>query len=159
MVMAVTDVLERATAALNRLISTVEDIPIDAMTSPKTIGEWSVKDVLAHITCWEEESAKAFQVWKIGIEPDWSHIGDLDEFNNSSVKERRKQSLGKIIEQLKTVHKGVMDKIKSVPEADMTRRGGIPKWLETQITEHIEEHIDKILAFKSTVQPEPEKAE
>jgi hypothetical protein len=157
--MAVTEVLEKANAALNSLLAVVEDMPADSLTSPKTIGEWSVKDVLAHITVWEEETAKAFVIWKIGVEPDWGHIKDLDEFNNSTVKDRRKQTLPKIIEQLKLAHNGVMDNVKSMSDADIKKRGGVPKWLVTQITMHINEHTERIIAYKSTFQPKTEPAE
>jgi hypothetical protein len=157
--MAVTEVLEKANAALNALLSVIEDMPADSLTSPKTIGEWSVKDILAHITVWEEETAKAFVIWKIGVEPDWSHIKNLDEYNNATVKERRKQSLAKVVDQLKLVHNGVMDNVKSMSDADLKKRGGVPKWLVTQITIHINEHTEKVLAYKNTFQPKPEQTE
>ena len=146
------EVIEKANKALDELMAAVEGIPNKEITTPKSIGEWSVKDTLAHIIVWEEEAAKAFEIWKLGIEPDWLHIKDLDEFNDTTVKERRRLSLSKVKEQLQMVHNGVIENIKSVPENEYVNRGGVPQWLITLITIHIEEHMEKIIAYKNSLE-------
>jgi hypothetical protein len=150
--MLFTEVIEKANKALNDLMAAIEGIPNKEITTPNSIGEWSVKDTIAHIIVWEEEAAKAFETWKLGIEPDWLHIRDLDEFNNTTVKERRRLSFSKVKEQLQMVHHGIIENIKSVPEDEYLSRGGVPKWLITLMTFHIEEHIEKIIAYKNSLE-------
>jgi hypothetical protein len=149
--MFVTEVVERAKKSFEKLQHTIEDIDPQLMASPSTIGEWSVKDVLNHIIIWEEEAAKAFEIWKVGIEPDWSHIADLDEFNGNTVEERRKTSLSKIREQLSLVHYGVLENVKSVPDEEYIKRGGVPKWLIILLTAHVDGHTERILEFKKSI--------
>jgi len=150
--MLLTELVERANKSLDNLLQTIENIPPGNMAIPESIGKWSVKDVLNHIIIWEEEAAKAFEIWKIGIEPDWLHITDLDEFNNSTVEKRRKIPLSKIMEQLQLVHNGVIENIKSVADSEYNSRGGIPGWLKTLITTHINEHTNRIEIFKCSLQ-------
>jgi len=150
--MQLTEFVERANKSLDNLMQTIEDVPSEDMAIRESIGKWSVKDVLNHIIVWEEEAAKAFEIWKIGIEPDWLHITDLDEFNNSTVEKRRRTPLSKIIKHLQLVHNGVIENIKSVADSEYNNRGGIPGWLETLLTTHIDEHTDRIKAFKYSLQ-------
>jgi len=136
---------------MGALLGAIEDIPPAEMTAPRTIGAWSIKDVLSHITVWEEEGAKAFEIWKVGVEPDWSHITDLDEFNDTTVKQHRKLSLTRVLEQLRLIHNGVLGNIKSVPDAEYVSRGGVPSWLVELVSTHIDEHAARIIAFKNTL--------
>lgn len=148
--MVVTEVVEKANKALENLMSAVESLPAESHSVPKAIGEWSIKDMLAHLIAWEEEAAKAFEIWKIGVEPDWNHIKDIDEFNAQAVKERRKVAFPKIMEQMRLVHDGIIDKLKSVSDAEFSKRGGVPRWLVNLIIDHLEEHTEKIIAYKAT---------
>ncbi len=148
--MLVTEVVEKARKSLEKLQNAIEDIDPQTIAMPSTISKWSIKDVLNHITIWEEEAAKAFEIWKVGIEPDWSHIAELDEFNNKTVAARRKMPLAKIRSQLPMVHNGVLENIKSVPDEEYIKRGGVPRWLIILITTHVDGHTKRILEFKGT---------
>lgn len=149
--MFVTEVVGRANQSIDKLQHAIEGIDSQLITLPGTISDWSVKDVLNHIIIWEEEAAKAFEIWKVGIEPDWSHIDDLDEFNNKTVKERRKVALSKIREQLPLVHYGVLENLKSVPDEEYIKRGGVPKWIIILLTAHLDGHTERILEFRNSI--------
>jgi hypothetical protein len=151
--MVVTEVVEKANKALENLLGAVESLPAETHSVPKAIGEWSIKDMLAHLIAWEEEAARAFEIWKIGVEADWSHIKDIDEFNAQSVKDRRKVSFSKVLEQLQLVHGGIIDNLKTVSDSEYSRRGGVPRWLANLIIDHLNEHTEKIIAYKSSLEP------
>jgi hypothetical protein len=150
--MKVTEVIEKASKSFGNLQKTIGDLDSQVMAIPETLGLWSVKDVLNHLTIWEEEAANAFEIWKVGIEPDWSHIEDLDRFNNETVAERRKIALSKVRGQLEVMHRGVLENIKSVPNEEYAKRGGVPRWLIILITQHIDEHTARINEFKQTLE-------
>lgn len=154
----VTEVVQQAERALNALLEAIEAFDSQDLTNPRTIGEWSIKDVINHIIAWEEEVAGAFEIWKVGIEPDWSHITNLDEFNANNVRQRKKLPVAKVKEQLSMIHHGVIENIKSVPDDEFIRRGGVPKWLVTQITSHLQEHTRRILEFKQSLQMVPDES-
>lgn len=149
--MLVTEVVEKARNSFEKLQKEIEDIDPRIIATPNTISEWSIKDVLIHLLVWEEEAAKAFEIWKVGIEPDWSHIDDLDEFNNQTVTERRKTPLSKIRSQLPMVHYGVLENVKSVADDEYIKRGGVPKWLTLLLTAHIDGHAKRIVEYKNSL--------
>jgi|GEM_PF-1959646 len=154
--LAITEVIEAANRSIAAFLDLISDFPQEALTRPKAIGEWSIKDIIIHLAIWEEEAAGAFEIWKIGIEPDWSHIEDLDKFNQESINSRRRWSTTKAIERLKSVHSGIIENIKAVPDSEITRRGGLPRWLCTLITSHIDEHTEKVAAYKLQIAAIPE---
>ncbi len=154
--LVITEVIEAANRSITAFLELISDFPQEALTKPKAIGEWSIKDIILHLAIWEEEAAGAFEIWKIGIEPDWSHIDDLDKFNQETINSRRRWSTTKAIERLKSVHGGIIENIKSVPESEINKRGGLPRWLRTLITSHIEEHAEKVAAYKLQIAALPE---
>lgn len=155
---SVTELVERANKSLQHFLGMIDGVSPNILTRPKSIGEWSVKDIINHLAIWEEETARAFETWKIGIEPDWSHIEDLDKFNQESVNSRRRWPINKAIEQLKTIHNGLIENIKNLSDAEISRRGGLPHWLCTQITSHIDEHAERVAAFIGQVESRSESA-
>ncbi len=152
----ITEAIEAANRSITAFLEVLADIPQESLTKPKTVGDWSIKDIIIHLAVWEEEAARAFEIWKIGIEPDWSHIDNLDKFNQESINSRRRWSTSKAIEHLKTVHNGIIENIKSFPESEFAKRGGMPRWLYSQITSHIEEHAAKVAAYKHRLTALPE---
>ncbi len=40
-------------------LATFEGLPNAMLLESDTVGEWSIRDVIAHITTWEEEALKA----------------------------------------------------------------------------------------------------
>jgi len=156
--MLITEIVEKANKSINELFEIIDDMSPQDLAAAKAIGNWSVKDILNHLTIWEEEAAKAFEIWKVGIEPDWSHIRDLDQFNDITVKDRRKNNLTKIKSQLQLIHNGVIENIKSVSDEEYAKRGGAPKWLTNLITTHIGEHTARILEYKKTLEHARQKS-
>ena len=58
--------MERAWAALRESFSGLSDAQL---TEPGVAGEWSVKDVLAHVTTWDEEALKYLPLIHSGGRP------------------------------------------------------------------------------------------
>jgi hypothetical protein len=51
------DVFRRIDASWHTLLAAVDGVPEDALSTPLAIGEWSVKDVLAHVGFWKGSTA------------------------------------------------------------------------------------------------------
>ena len=65
------------------LLEIVCRVPEGTMDAPGVGGSWSVKDVLGHITVWEEETIKAGDAGRKGL--DLPSYGDTDEWNERDV--------------------------------------------------------------------------
>ena len=81
-------------------------------------GAWSVRDILAHVTTWEEEALKHLPlILTGGTPPRYSVLyGGIDAFNARTTEEKRSLSLSEVREQLAATHGSLIDLIRSVPE-------------------------------------------
>jgi hypothetical protein len=81
-------------------------------------GAWSVRDILAHVTTWEEEALKHLPlILKGGTPPRYSvAYGGIDAFNARTTEEKRGLSLSEVREQLAATHNRLLELIRSAPE-------------------------------------------
>jgi hypothetical protein len=81
-------------------------------------GNWSVRDILAHVTTWEEEALKHLPlVLKGGRPPRYSvKYGGINAFNALMTEQKKHLSLSQVLQQMQNTHKQLINYIKSVPE-------------------------------------------
>ncbi|HST03929.1 MAG TPA: DinB family protein [Chloroflexia bacterium] len=88
------------------------------MTEPGIVGDWSVKDILAHVTTWEEEALKYLPlIIEGGKPPKYSVLyGGLDAFNEQKSAQKRGLSLAEVLKQLDETHERLLYYVQRVPE-------------------------------------------
>jgi uncharacterized protein (TIGR03083 family) len=92
------------------------------LTEPGVLGEWSVKDILAHVTTWEEEALKYLPLILIGGRPPrYSQSGGIDAFNAQMAEQKRDLALSELLRQLEETHRRLLDYLHSVPEEHFTK--------------------------------------
>lgn len=82
--------------AWHSLLLALAGMPDEAMMEPKAVGEWSVKDVMGHISAWEDAYVEATVEFHRGLRPkifdiDWDREGD--QVNARLQQERAKVPL------------------------------------------------------------------
>ena len=107
--------VDKAWEAFNESYASLSDAQL--MEAGVT-GAWSVRDILAHVTTWEEEALKHLPlILKGGTPPRYSVLyGDIDAFNARTTEGKRSLSLSKVREQLAATHGCLIELIRSVPE-------------------------------------------
>jgi len=91
----------------------------DALLSEAGVtGTWSVRDILAHVTTWEEEALKHLPlILKGGTPPRYSvQFGGLDAFNARMTEQKRSLSLSEVRAQLAETHGRLVGLIQGAPE-------------------------------------------
>jgi hypothetical protein len=92
------------------------------LMEPGVMGEWSVKDILAHVTTWEEEALKYLPlILSGGRPPRYIQFGGIDAFNAQMVEQKRDTALSDVLRQLDETHRQLLDYLQSVPEEHFTR--------------------------------------
>ena len=92
------------------------------LTEPGVLGEWSVKDILAHVTTWEEEALKYLPlILSGGRPPRYTRYGGIDGFNAQMAEQKRGTALTEVLGQLEGTHRRLIDYLHSVPEEQFTR--------------------------------------
>src|SRR6266516_5152208 len=111
--------LEKAWAAIEESYDGLSD---SQMMEPDVMGNWSVKDILAHVTTWEEEALKYLPLIITGGRPPrYIQYGGIDAFNAHMTEQKRNLVLYELLEQLDETHHRLIDYIQSVPEEHFTR--------------------------------------
>src|SRR4051794_13277957 len=94
--------LDRAWAAL---LDSFVDIPDAQLIEPGVVDDWSVKDILAHVTTWEEEALKYLPLTLRGRPPRYSaQYGGIDAFNALRTNQKRSLPLAEVLRQLHETH-------------------------------------------------------
>ncbi len=139
--------LDKAWAALQESYA---GLTVAQLTEPGVIGDWSVKDILAHVTTWEEEANKYLPLINEGGRlPRYSiEYGGIDAFNALRTEQKRGLSLSDVLRQHEETHRRLIDYIQSVPEEQFTRETRFRRRLRFDTYRHYQEHTRMIREWK-----------
>jgi hypothetical protein len=120
------------------------------LTEPGVVGDWSVKDILAHVTWWEEEALKHLPlIIKEGRPPRYStQYGGIDAFNALMMEQKRDLSLADVLHQQDEIHRQLITYIQSVPEEQFTRETRFRHRLRLDTYSHYLEHAKAIREWR-----------
>ncbi len=113
---------------------------------PGVQGRWSVRDILAHVTTWEEEALTHLPVILQGGRPprySTTH-GGIDAFNARMTERKRHLSLSEVRRQLEEVHGLLIDYVRRAPEELFTRETRFRRRLRLDAYGHYPKHARAI---------------
>jgi len=81
-------------------------------------GRWSVKDILAHVTTWEEEALKYLPlILERKRSPRYRNLyGGMDAFNALMTEKKRTLPLSEVLSQLDATHQRLVEYLSGVPD-------------------------------------------
>jgi hypothetical protein len=104
-----------------------------------------VKDILAHVTTWEEEALKYLPlIIEGGTPPRYVSYGGIDAFNASTAARKRALSLSEVLQQLHQTHRRLIEYIQGVPEAQFRHETRFRRRLRLDTYRHYAEHARAI---------------
>jgi DinB superfamily len=106
--------IDKAWAAFRESYAGLSD---SRLTEPGVTGPWSVRDILAHVTTWEEEALKHLPlILEGGRPPRYVRYGGIDAFNALMMEQKRDLSLPEVLRQLDDTHHRLIDFVERAPE-------------------------------------------
>ena len=112
-------------------------------------GDWSVKDILAHVTTWEEEALKYLPLIITGGRPPrYTRYGGIDAFNAQMTEQKRGLALSDVLRQLDETHHRLIDYIRSVPEEHFARETRFRHRLRLDTYSHYPKHAKAIRQWR-----------
>lgn len=107
--------IERAWLALQASIAELSDAQL---TQPGVTADWSIKDILGHVTAWEEEALHHLPRIREGKRPPkYADLyGGIDAFNALKTEENRHRSLEDVLARFADVHAQLVTYIEAAPE-------------------------------------------
>jgi hypothetical protein len=119
------------------------------LTEPGVIDTWSVKDILAHVTKWEEEALKYLPILITGGRPPrYIQYGGIDAFNAQMTEQKGSLALSDVLAQLDETHRRLLDYIRSVPEEHFTRETRFRRRLRLDTYSHYPLHARAIREWR-----------
>jgi hypothetical protein len=111
----VLDRLERAWSEFEESYAGLAD---EQVLAPGVQGRWSVRDIIAHVTWWEEEALKHLPLIRQGGRPPRYSVqyGGIDAFNALMTEQRRLLPLAEVRRQHDEVHARLTDYVRAAPE-------------------------------------------
>jgi len=143
-------VLKRLNEAWLALKESYAGLPDWLLLEPGVTGKWSVRDILAHITTWEEEALKHLPlILKGGRPPRYSaKYGGIDAFNALMTKQKAGLTLSDVLNQMDEIHARLIDYVRGAPEEQFTRETRFRRRLRLDTYSHYPIHSNAIQKWR-----------
>ncbi|HEX8034860.1 MAG TPA: DinB family protein [Ktedonobacterales bacterium] len=141
--------LKRLDSAWMEIKESVAGLTDARLMEPGVMGDWSVKDILAHVTTWEEEGLTYLPLIIRGEKPPrYVQYGGIDAFNAQMTERKRGLALAEVLRQLDATHCRLIDYIQSVPEEQLTRETRFRHRLRLDTYSHYPLHAKAIREWR-----------
>ena len=143
-------VLKKIDSAWSLLQESFAGLPDAKLAEPGVVGEWSVKDILAHVTAWEGEALKYLPlILEGGRPPRYSVMyGGIDAFNARMTEQKQGLSLSEVFRQMAETHQQLIDYVQSAPEEQFARETRFRRRLRLDTYSHYPEHARMIQEWR-----------
>jgi hypothetical protein len=120
------------------------------MLEPGVTGDWSVRDLLAHVSWWEEEAVKHLPLILSGKRPPRYSVlyGGIDAFNAMRRDQKLSLSLIEVRKEAAETHQRLVEYINSVPEEQIVLEERFQRRLRLDTYSHYPIHARVIRAWR-----------
>jgi hypothetical protein len=114
------------------------------------LGEWTVKDLLAHLTGWDHTNREAVGEILAGQRPGfWAHYDrDWRRYNAQLVAQYRQEDLDEMVAEVEQSHRALIEYLETVPADEYLKRRPIQTLLRVEASDE-EEHYRQLEAFRA----------
>ena len=140
-------------------LAAIEGLPDEALLQPGVVGEWSIRDLLVHLTLWEAELVTVLYYVKQGRKPPAGVIAseDMDAKNARWHAENKDRPLDVARADFTAVREQTLRRVRSLTQADLERADKQPwlqatplmAWIASDTFEHEAEHIQQIREWRA----------
>ncbi len=143
-----------------RLEKTLEKITAQRMITPGVMDDWTVKDLLAHITVWEQRMVRWLEQTLRDEVPEMLPPGmtwdDLDRWNEQTYQKHRHRDLDEVLADFEVSYPQALSAVKDISEEDLINpdryawRDGRPLWemVAANTSWHYKEHEETITTWR-----------
>jgi hypothetical protein len=145
-------------------LDVIDAIPQELWEKPGVMQDWSIKDILYHLTMWEAELVKL--LWQItqGLPPKTALTSEIsdDERNAQWQAQSQTRTLDQVLEDFQGVRRQTTRRLMEIPEKmlqnpkqfDWSNDTPLWKWVAASSFEHESEHAQAIRAWRYDEQTE-----
>jgi len=128
-------------------LNSFNDLSDGSLSQAGAVGTWSIRDIMGHITTWEEEGLKYLPLILDGkTTPSYDQYGGIDTFNKQQVTKKRELSLRQIKQNLNTTHQLLLDRLSGIPDDAINSL--FEKWFGEATWGHYRQHAEQIQIWR-----------
>jgi len=144
------DLLTRLDAAWRGFTQSYAGLSEAELLEPGVTGAWSVKDIIAHVTTWEEEALKHMPVILAGGRPPRysATYGGIDAFNARMTDQKKDLTLSEVLAQQETVHHCLLALIEGLPADQLGGKSRVRRRLRLDTYGHYPIHASAIRRWR-----------
>ncbi len=140
-----------------KFLQAIAGLTDDELAEAKVMGEWTIKDLMAHLTVWESELVTLLAFTRQGKRPAnlQGLTGSTDEVNAKWYAEYKARPLDRVLADFHGVRKQTLRQVESLTDKEMVESKypwlkGEPmwKWIADDSFAHETEHIEHIRAWR-----------
>jgi hypothetical protein len=143
--------LEKAWGIFQESYTGLSDLQL---TGPGVAGEWSVRDIVTHVTIWEQEALKHLPTILKGERPprySTTH-GGINAFNRTMTEQNRSLTLAEVQRQAADTHRRLLSFLESVPEDQFSSETPFRQRLRLDTYSHYRKHADAIRKWRANLE-------
>ena len=149
----------------NRWEKLLAELSEEQIAAPNRIADMSIKDIVAHLTTWQQINVARFEAARNNKEPEYpkwppefdlESDDDLDKINAWIYETCRKKTWSEVHQEWKERFLRFLELAEAIPEKDLLEVGRYPWLKEYPLSavllgshEHHEEHLEPLLALLS----------
>jgi DinB superfamily len=147
-----TQLLSRIEKAWQELLASYDGLTRSELLEPGVTGEWSVRDIVAHVTWWEEEALRHLPLILAGGRPPRYSVtyGGIDAFNALKTKEKAGLSLPAVLRERDETHARLLEYVSRAPEDRIARETRFRRRLRLDTYGHYPKHAEAIRAWRAS---------
>ena len=120
------------------------------LAQPGVTGDWSVIDILAHVSAWENEALTHLpHILEGKRPPKYSDLyGGIDAFNALKVRESRAVSPAEVLARVEATHRQLVDYLESAPAEQLATETRFRRRIRLDTYSHYPIHTQAILEWR-----------
>jgi uncharacterized damage-inducible protein DinB len=153
------ELLDAMESSRRELLAAIAGLSDGQLLTPGVVGEWSVRDVLQHISLWEAEAVKLLMHVQQRRKPTgdrWSGKLDLDSLNARWHAETKDRPLAAVRADFEAVRQQTIRRLNDFNDTELADRKLAPwmkgralwQYVYEDTAEHEQEHTDQIRAWR-----------
>lgn len=141
------ELLSKIEAAHSEWQSFLGQVDQARLDEPGVTGDWSVKDLLAHLSSWQQRVLDRMDADKTGVPVEFAGR-DLEEINVALYERNRDRPLDTVLSEAKETYSRFMERVRGLSEQQLfepghfsfTKENPVYDWIAGDTFEHYDEH-------------------
>ena len=130
-------------------ITSFEGLDGNALQKTDVVGSWSIRDIMVHITTWEEQALEALPLILSNIPVRrYTRYGGIDGFNAVEQARKKAHPLSQVKDELSQMHQKLVNYLLTISEDTFKDNKRFTKRLYWDAYGHYREHTKQIISWR-----------